>query len=77
MHRREGGCLPVPLPPLEALFANVCRLYQKSSPFSLQQDKGVAFEEYILFCRLVEEIADVETALGMYLAAGASITAGA
>lgn len=40
------------------------------------QDQGISFEEMKLFSQLVEEIADVEMALSMYLAAGASITAG-
>ena len=39
------------------------------------QNQGISFEEMQLFSRLVEEIADVEMALSMYLAAGASITA--
>lgn len=40
------------------------------------QDNGITFEEMKLFHSLVGEIHDVEMALSMYLAAGASITAG-
>ena len=40
------------------------------------QQGGIAFEDLRAFTQLVESISDVEMALGMYMAAGASITAG-
>ena len=41
-----------------------------------QLKDGVAFEDLRAFTQLIESISDVEMALGMYMAAGASITAG-
>ena len=46
-----------------------------SLPPSLPQE-GISLEDVKAFTELVENISDVETALGMYMAAGASITAG-
>ena len=40
------------------------------------RQKGVSFEEVKRFARLVDSIVDVEMALSMHSAAGASITAG-
>lgn len=37
---------------------------------------GVTFDDLRAFTQLLESISDVEMALGMYMAAGASITAG-
>lgn len=42
----------------------------------LQLKDGVTFEDLRTFTQLIESISDVEMALGMYMAAGASITAG-
>ena len=37
---------------------------------------GITFDDLRDFTQLLESISDVEMALGMYMAAGASITAG-
>ena len=45
------------------------------APVFLSQE-GISFEDVQAFTELVENISDVEMALSMYMAAGASITPG-
>ena len=49
--------------------------YSNSFPCLFNVQGGITLEDVQAFTELVENIGDVEMALGMYMAAGASITA--
>jgi hypothetical protein len=42
----------------------------------MNSQDGITFNDLQAFTQLLESISDIEMALGMYMAAGASITAG-
>ena len=44
--------------------------------YTITVQEGISFEDVQAFTELVENISDVEMALSMYMAAGASITPG-
>ena len=46
------------------------------STHSIHIQDGITFSDLRAFTQLLESISDIEMALGMYMAAGASITAG-